>query len=751
MFYDIDRTAWETFSRSFETYLVRFRPFIPLFDKTSCEQNHLIVFIDEKHLHTLSQMITIKHAITLLPINKSFLENHIFCWSLLAKEKEIMNSTSYKNLILHRNHCPETRYPEYTLLNHSKIDFINYVISNNLSKLSLYAWVDFGFFSKSSLIPSTLLDVNHFDLSKINYTLINDIEDRDNDILYTLRYAPERIGGFFFLGKKDCLQVYQKLYHASLKEYQNMGICDDDQAVALHCYFKHPELFSFPWVRGWHNVFKAYSLKDTKKVISFCLWGDEKKYTVGLIENLKLAGFFYPDFICYVYIHHRTATTKYLQEIQNSNQNVKIIIKNDENIRPKRCMLWRIEPLIDKTVDVFISRDIDTRIFAREVFATRQWLSSNKILHIMRDHPQHYNLILGGMFGVRTETFKNYDWIDLIESYYRIYGEEENDQHFLQKFLYNMTSVSDKMIHDEIKKYEGASCLSFPSLYDQKHFTGCYIYEDGSGDDETEAVLKQYLTYVLPHRCNTSSISLEEKFNYISQRIDCIYIIHYSKLKERREMMTQQLSNHLFDLFFKDKIKWVDAFDREYIDYSHYSSFFSPGINRNITKGEIANMTAHRYVFDSILTSSIEDIVFVIEDDCIFKANFIDNLYQTLQLLEKEKWDMVCFGGPTVLNVEPVRALDKSPKMIFGVDEIEIFTPSSPAPCTVSSMLYNRDGVKNIVLSQFLKEPYLYPSDHALWEANKEKNITMKWVQPFITYEGSKNDIFTTSFKERGF
>lgn len=751
MFYDIDRSAWETFSRSFETYFDRFKPFIPLFDKNSCGQNHLIVFIDEKHLETLSQMITIKHAITLIPLSETFLKNNIYCWSLLPREREIMNSAYYKNLILHRNHCPETRYPEYTLLNHSKIDFINYVISNNLSKLSLYAWVDFGFFSKSSLIPTTLLDATHFDISKINYTLINDIEDKDQDILYTLSYAPEKIGGFFFLGKKDCLQVYQKLYHASLLEYQNMGICDDDQAVALYCYFKHPELFSFPWVRGWHNVFKAYSLKDTKKVISFCLWGDEKKYTVGLIENLKLAAFFYPDFICYVYIHYKTATPKYLQEIQNSNKNVEIIVKKDENIRPKRFMLWRIEPLIDKTVNIFISRDIDTRIFAREVFAVKQWLSSEKILHIMRDHPQHYNLILGGMFGVRTETFKNYDWIDLIETYYRIYGEDENDQHFLQKFLYHMTSLSDKMIHDEIKKYEGASCLPFPSLYDQKHFTGCYIYEDGSGDDETETVLKQYLTYVLPHRCNPTTISLEEKLNYISQSIDCIYIIHYTKLKERREMMMQQLSDHLFDLFFKDRIKWVDVFDREYIDYTPYTSFYSPGIHRNITKGEIANMTAHRSVYDSLLNTSSENIIFVIEDDCIFKENFIHNLYQTLQLLEKEKWDMVCFGGPTVLNVEPARALDKSPKMTFGVDEIEIFTPSSPAPCTVSSMLYSRNGVMKIVSSQFLKEPYLYPSDHALWEANKEKNISMKWVQPFITYEGSKNDLFSTSFKERGF
>lgn len=755
MFYDIDRSGWETFSRSFDTYLERFKPFIPLFERKSCEGSHLLVFIDERHQHTLSPLLTERsHSITLIPINRKFLEDNIFCWSLLPRERDIMNSIAYKNLIHHRSHCPETRFPEYTLLNHSKIDFLNYVISNHLSPLSLYAWVDFGFFSTTSIIPTSLLDTSHFDITKINYTLINDIEPEDKDIFYTLRAAPEKIGGFFFIGKKDCLQVYQKLYHSSLLEYQNMGICDDDQAVALYCYFKRPELFSFPWVRGWHNVFKAYSLKKTKKVISFCLWGEEKRYTVGLLENLKLASFFYPDFICYIYIHYKAATPEYLKEIQKSNQNHNIIIKKEETIRPKRCMLWRIEPLMDKSVDLFISRDIDTRIFSREVLAVRQWMGSSKILHIMRDHPQHYNRILGGMFGVRTETLKNYDWIKLIESYYKIYGEEENDQHFLQKFLYNMTSLSDKMIHDEIKKYE-LTCLPFPSKFEQSHFTGCYIYEDGSGEPQTEFVLNQYLTYVLPHRWSKSTLTLEQKLDYIAQHMDCIYIIHYAKLKERRMMMEQQLQNHLLDLFFKDRIHWVDTFDREYIDYTSYKSFYSPTIYRDITKGEIANMTAHRFVFDSISSSSssftYSNNFFVIEDDCIFKENFIHNLYQTLQLLEKEKWDMVCFGGPTVLNVEPARALDKSTKMIFEVSEIEIFTPTSPAPCTVSSMLYNKQGISKILSSPYLNEPYLFPSDHALWEANKENKINMKWVQPFITYEGSKNDLFSTSFTERGF
>ena len=38
-----------------------------------------------------------------------------------------------------------------------------------------------------------------------------------------------------------------------------------------------------------------------KKIISFCLWGDNPKYTIGAIENAKLAKTIYPDWTCRFY------------------------------------------------------------------------------------------------------------------------------------------------------------------------------------------------------------------------------------------------------------------------------------------------------------------------------------------------------------------------------------------------------------------------------------------------------------------
>ncbi|XP_063217535.1 uncharacterized protein LOC134528142 isoform X2 [Bacillus rossius redtenbacheri] len=64
-------------------------------------------------------------------------------------------------------------------------------------------------------------------------------------------------------------------------------------------------------------------------------------------------------------------------------------------------MLWRFLPMSDPSVDVFMSRDLDSLIIPRELAAVNEWLNSNKTFHIMRDHPQHNFEMLGGMWGAR--------------------------------------------------------------------------------------------------------------------------------------------------------------------------------------------------------------------------------------------------------------------------------------------------------------------------------------------------------------
>jgi hypothetical protein len=253
LFYDIGRDNWNNiFKRSFEDYYGAFEPYINLFNKDTCNGDKLIVFIDKNYCDILKDRIKGSN-IFLISIDNNFMSN-LYCWKKINKEREIMNDENFKKLVAWRISCPEHSFPEYTLINHSKIDLICWLI-DNFSEFNYYAWVDFGFFKNKDLIPSNLIDINKLELNTINYTLINPIDEYDNDIFYTLKYAPEKIGGFFFFGRTDKLLEYQKLYHEVFDWFQSLNIADDDQHLVLQSYFKNHKLFTLHCLYGWHKAF----------------------------------------------------------------------------------------------------------------------------------------------------------------------------------------------------------------------------------------------------------------------------------------------------------------------------------------------------------------------------------------------------------------------------------------------------------------------------------------------------------------
>ena len=64
----------------------------------------------------------------------------------------------------------------------------------------------------------------------------------------------------------------------------------------------------------------------------------------------------------------------------------------------------RFLPLVDPQVSVMVSRDLDSRLTAREQAAVEDWLETGLTFHVMRDNPQHDTDILAGMWGARLDT-----------------------------------------------------------------------------------------------------------------------------------------------------------------------------------------------------------------------------------------------------------------------------------------------------------------------------------------------------------
>jgi len=178
-----------------------------------------------------------------------------------------------------------------------------------------------------------------------------------------------------------------------------------------------------------------------KKVISFCLWGDNPRYTIGAIKNADLANDIYPDWICRYYVG-KSVSIEIIEELY-AKKNTEIFIMNEQG--NWSGMFWRFLAASDADVEVMLSRDTDSRLSEREKAAVEEWLESDKGFHIMRDHPAHGTEILGGMWGAKKGSIP--DMGNLISEYTR--GEFwQVDQNFLREKIYPLVR-NDIYVHDE--------------------------------------------------------------------------------------------------------------------------------------------------------------------------------------------------------------------------------------------------------------------------------------------------------------
>jgi len=202
------------------------------------------------------------------------------------------------------------------------------------------------------------------------------------------------------------------------------------------------------------------------------MWGNKKIYQIGAIRNIILAKQFYPDFICWFYIHKESVSTEIIKKLEKFD-NVKIIYKygNIKKIKPR---MWRFEPIFEPEVELFISRDLDTKILLREKLAVDEWLASDSLLHIMRDHPWHKYPIQAGMFGIKKSN------ISYFESMNNFVQKDDYlyDQIFLAYHIYPLY-IDNCIIHASFNKIEGDKCRNFPIdlILDNYRFVGEYVNE----------------------------------------------------------------------------------------------------------------------------------------------------------------------------------------------------------------------------------------------------------------------------------
>jgi hypothetical protein len=131
--------------------------------------------------------------------------------------------------------------------------------------------------------------------------------------------------------------------------------------------------------------------------ISYSLWGDNKVYTYGIVENVLnnrklLQGWT-------TRVHYNDTMPSNILDWLKAQEDVQLVRHEGSECKASN-MFWRFEDLFLKDAVVLI-RDADSRISVREVRLINEWLASDKDFHVIRDHQGHRVPVLGGTMGCR--------------------------------------------------------------------------------------------------------------------------------------------------------------------------------------------------------------------------------------------------------------------------------------------------------------------------------------------------------------
>ena len=215
----------------------------------------LIVFVEKDFIEKLSEL-NLPSNVELLDIG----EYETMYEKFIDREREIMNSDAYKNLIPNdRKGLPEHWSANYTLLNHSKISYIAHG-KHLYPDYDLYSWVDFGLVRNKNECPMNLeLD----GIEKPCFSLLKNLPENRISPIEMLKTHDIYFTGCHFIIPSNVVEKFEKLYSDKIREFQSMGICDDDQNLLFQLYFDNPDLFQTFISDEWRSLFKNFLNRQT--------------------------------------------------------------------------------------------------------------------------------------------------------------------------------------------------------------------------------------------------------------------------------------------------------------------------------------------------------------------------------------------------------------------------------------------------------------------------------------------------------
>lgn len=185
-------------------------------------------------------------------------------------------------------------------------------------------------------------------------------------------------------------------------------------------------------------------------LLSFSLYGQQARYCEMAVLNVMAARRHLPDFLCRFYIDDSvpSALVKRIEALGAK------CVRMGERERLLPATMWRFLAMDDPIADCVLVRDVDALIDARDAQSVREWQTSGLPFHIVRDDCCHTELILAGLFGIRSGVLRNIE--HRIERYLQTRGAAARERYTDQLFLRHCVWPAVRehaLTHDRIYGY----------------------------------------------------------------------------------------------------------------------------------------------------------------------------------------------------------------------------------------------------------------------------------------------------------
>ncbi len=182
-----------------------------------------------------------------------------------------------------------------------------------------------------------------------------------------------------------------------------------------------------------------------RNIISFSIWGTDARYLDGAVTNAIVIRYLYPGWTARFYTD-ASIPAGFAEALRNNGAEVVVV---EGRPAATHGLFWRFMVEDDEDVDMFLVRDCDSIVNAKERWAVADWLRHGRAFHVMRDHPKHSELILAGMWGAHRGNIGN--MAERVDAYLRTVPPSGNykivDQHFTRQILWPIVQTN-VTVHD---------------------------------------------------------------------------------------------------------------------------------------------------------------------------------------------------------------------------------------------------------------------------------------------------------------